>query len=108
MTATGYQDIVFTEINPTSTTTPIIMFFCHNPPLYADECDTYTLGPVTIISNSVSLSPVTTPVAAPTTPAATVTVYSSVTVTQGSGTSIRPPCEYIIATLSSIAFWLLA
>ena len=84
------------------------MFFCHNPPLYADECDTYTLGPVTIISNSVPLPPVTTPVAAPTTTAATVPMCSLATATQGSGTSIRPPCEYIIATLSSIALWLLA
>src|SRR5277367_2734234 len=114
MTSTGYQTIVFTEINPTSTTTPITMSFNLGDGYFGAVYTEYDLGPVTIVSNSVPLPPLTTPsVSSPplTTPnmqPTTVTVDSTVTVTKSSGTLTRPPCEFIIAELSSMALWLLA
>jgi hypothetical protein len=105
MTTTGYQNIEFTEINPTSTTTPITMEICLYPDFSLD-CSQYILGPVTIVSNEVSLPPVTTPPTPATTPS--TSNIATVTVTISSSTLVQPPCEFIIAALSSMAFWLLA
>lgn len=71
---------------------------------------TYTLGPVTIVSYTTPLPSLTPPPTSDTQPVAptTVTVDSTVTVATSSSTLIQPPCEFIIAVLSSMAFWLLA
>src|SRR3954451_6375698 len=101
MTQTGYQDIVFTEINPTSTTTAITMLY--NPGYYQTL---FTLGPVTIVSNE---TPQTTPTVTNLSPT-TVTVVPTITVnstpttiTKGSSTLIQPSCELIITALSLMA-----
>ena len=99
MTQAGSQEIVFTEINPTSTTTAITMIY---DPGYGQAV--FTLGPVTIISNVI---PQTTPtVTNPTTVTVvpTVTVDSTpTTVTTSSSTLIQPSCELIITALSLMA-----
>ena len=54
MTTTEYKDMVFTEINPTSTTTTTIL-------IYNRLCDPnfyYTLGPYTVLPHEI---PITTP-----------------------------------------------
>jgi hypothetical protein len=101
MTATGYKDIVFTEINPTSTTTAITMFY--DPGYYQTV---FGLGPVTIVRNDkIQTTPtVTKPETVTVTP--TITVDSSpTTVTKVSSTStlIQPSCELIVAALSLTA-----
>ena len=70
MTLTGYQDIIFTEINPTSTTTAITMFY--DPGYYQTV---FTLGPVTIVSNVVRQTTPTITNLEPT----TITVVPTVT-----------------------------
>lgn len=100
MTQTGYQDIVFTEINPTSTTTAITMIY--NPGYYQTI---FTLGPVTIVSNVI---PQTTPTVTnlqPTTVTVvpTVTVNSTPTTVTSSSALIQPSCELIITALSLMA-----
>jgi hypothetical protein len=60
----------------------------------------YTLGPATIVSNALPLSPVTTPSISNSQPAAPTAT--------GTGTLNRLSCEFIVATLLSMALWLLA
>src|SRR5271168_2724265 len=100
MTQTGYQDILFTEINPTSTTTAITMFY--NPGYYQIV---FTLGPVTIAPNVITQTTPTVTQLQPTTVTVvpTVTVESSPTtvtkLTTSSSTLIQPSCELIITAL---------
>jgi len=63
MTSTGYQTIVFTEINPTSTTTAITVTYWNAGFLDAPipGASPFTMGPFTVISNAVSSPPLTTP-----------------------------------------------
>ena len=53
MTSTGYKDVVFTEINPTSTTTTISGILC-----FARGALTagITMGPFTVISHEAEVS----------------------------------------------------
>ena len=99
MSLTGYQDVVFTEINPTSTTTVITMFY--DPGYYQT---TFALGPVTIAPNVIT--PTTPTVTEPTTVTVTPTVTvdsTPTTVTRSLTTRTQPSCELIIAALSLVA-----
>jgi hypothetical protein len=107
MTQTGYQDILFTEINPTSTTTMITMFY---NPGYGQTV--FTLGPVTILTNPLTQTTPTVTQPATVTVVPTVTVDSVPTTTTkssaiSSSTLVQPSCELIIAIPFLIAFWLL-
>src|SRR5277367_1972864 len=101
MTQTGYQDIIFTEINPASTTTAIAAFY--NPGYYQSV---FTLGPVTIISNAITRTTPTATNLQPTTVTVvpTVTVDSIPTTVTSSSTLIQPSCELIFTALSLIGF----
>lgn len=81
------------------------MFFNYNP---ADVLNLYTFGPVTIVSNSITESPLSTPIITNVQPT-TITVGSTVTdyavtTTKSLSTIIQPSCEFIVAALSLRAF----
>jgi hypothetical protein len=100
MTTTGFKAIVFTEINPTSTTTPITMKFDRNGNFYAPAV--YTLGPVTILTNSVSQPPPGTPATPtellPITVTETVNIAETQTLTVKSSASLSH-CEFGITVV---------
>lgn len=100
MTQAGSQEIVFTEINPTSTTTAITMIY---DPGYGQSV--FILGPVTIISNVKTQTTPTVTNLQPTTVTVvpTVTVNSTPTTVTSSSTLIQPSCELIITALSLMA-----
>ncbi|OCK84425.1 hypothetical protein K432DRAFT_401123 [Lepidopterella palustris CBS 459.81] len=81
MTSTGYQTIVFTEINPTSTTTMITVGYWNAGFLDAPipGAPPFTMGPFTVMSHAVSLPPLTTP---PPTPPPTAAATSGETKTE--------------------------
>lgn len=74
MTTSGYKGIVFTEINPASTTTAITMAY-HQFPNGEVPISTYILGPVTIL-------PHTTPSTSPGTPTTPPDAFYSATLTE--------------------------
>jgi hypothetical protein len=106
MTTTGYKNLVFTEINPTSTTTTILVVYNR---LWIGAI-TYTLGPYTVIPHE---TPVTTPTPTPPpttkqpdptvacTPATTVTVSSP-----NSATTVPPNCEFLVTAFLAVVYWL--
>jgi hypothetical protein len=102
MTTTGYINMVFTEINPTSTTTAITLVYNR----LWDGASYYTIGPYTVLQHE---TPVTTPTptAAPTTtqlsnPTVTVTVTSRIS----SSTHIKPSCEFLVGAFLLAVCWL--
>ena len=107
MTSTGYKEMVFTEINPTSTTTTIVVNYNRG---YVGAY-VFTIGPFALIQHDVGAPTPTNPNptlgtapenSATPAPPATVTV-----VEKSSVTSINPPiCESLVATFLLI-FWLL-
>lgn len=109
MTTTGYINMVFTEINPTSTTTTILL-------VYEPNCciaKTFTLGPYTVLRHDTTPSTPTPPVTQPPAQGAqpTQTVVSAETVTPSSGiTSLSPAlpspsiCESLLAVFL-VVFW---
>lgn len=108
MTQTGYQNIFFTEINPTSTSTAITMIY------YNAQCcgaTSFILGPVTILPNTLTKTTPTVTQPETVTVVPTVTVNSvPTTITKSStssGTLVQLSCEFVIAIPSLISFWLL-
>jgi hypothetical protein len=110
MTQTGYQDIIFTEINPTSTTTAITMIYTTLGYFDDDYSTSFILGPVTILTNQLTKTTPTVTQPATVTVVPTVTVDSApTTITKSSASSstlVQPSCEFIIAIPSLIAIWL--
>ena len=106
MTTNGYINLVFTETNPTSTTTTIKVV--HNQ---QDGDDEYTLGPYTVIPHE---TPVTT--LTPTQPPSTIkkrdssmTRTSKTTVTVSSisslDTTVTPNCEFLVTEFLAVVYW---
>jgi hypothetical protein len=93
MTTSGYKGFVFTEINPTSTTTSITMLYSYN---FDDVPQTYVLGPATILPNAVPVPPPGTPTTPPDAYySATLTEVVTVTETvRTSSSTARPSCEF--------------
>ena len=110
MTSTGYQPVVFTEINPTSTTTTIVGIYTH---LYGEFTIQFTFGPFTVVSHlgqeTQTVTTTAPQTAAPTTTTSPPTVTAVVTVTQQSSSSTSFSslnCEYLLAVSLWAVSWL--
>lgn len=109
MSTTGYINMVFTEINPTSTTTTILL-------VYQPDCcnqKVFTLGPYTVLRHDTTPSTPTPPVITPppAQSAQPTQTAASATVTPISvGTSLSPApfspstCESLLAAFL-VVFW---
>ena len=88
--------MVFTEINPTSTTTAITLVYNR----LWDGASYYTIGPYTVLQHE---TPVTTPTTTQlSNPTVTVTVTSRIS----SSTHIKPSCEFLVGAFFLAVCWL--